>query len=191
MNDRVQDLVNGMARHVGPLDQVMKFSAADLVFFVAPLLLLLWFWPAPSAARALNQRVAGAALIGILIAALGGMVAGHLYHEARPFVSDLSTRQLIGHSADNSFPSDHTWFAFAAGTAIVWWRRLVGALALVVALLIGFARVFVGVHWPVDILAGALIGLVAGSLAAWTVPWWTGLQRWGARFLPSLLLARP
>lgn len=106
--------------------------------------------------------------------------------EPRPFVSH-HVHLLVTHAADSSFPSDHTAWGFAvvgmllfqffplfprayqhykeAPTSNIWRPFLVPSLLLVLALIlassIGFARVFVGVHYPGDILGGALDGLVA------------------------------
>ena len=191
MNDRIQDLVNGIAGHVGLLDRAMSLLATDLIFLVVPLMLALWFWPANTPQRALNQRVAAAALTALILALGAASLAGHAYAEARPFVSDPGTRLLVQHSADNSFPSDHATVSFAIAASIIWLRRLAGGLVMLAATLIGLARVFVGVHWPSDILGGAIIGLAAGSIAALSVPQWTSLQRWAASLLPRWLIVRP
>lgn len=191
MNDRIEDLLNGLSGHVAVLDRLMIVTARDVVFLAAVVLLGLWFWPAGGAGRALNQRVAAVAALAVLLALGVGSALGRLHQEARPFVSDSATRLLVPHAADNGFPSDHAVLSFALAGAIVWWRRLVGGVVLAAAVLVGIARVYVGVHWPSEIVAGAAIGFAAGMLAARTVPWWTGLQRSLARFLPPVLLARP
>lgn len=191
MNDRIEDLLNGMAGRFGPLDHVMTFAARDLVFLGAALVLALWFWPGRPGERALNQRTAVMSVFAVVLALAAGSVLHHLHSEARPFVVDGSTRLLIPHAADPGFPSDHALFSFAVAGTVVWWRRRLGLVALAAAALIGIARVYVGVHWPTQIVAGAVVGLLAGALAAWTVPWWTGPQRLLCRFLPPVLLARP
>ena len=191
MDDRIQDLINGMAGHAGLLDDAMKLLATGLIFLAVPLMLILWFWPANAPQRALNQRVAGAAVAAVMLALGVASLAGHAYADARPFVSDPGTRLLVQHSANNSFPSDHATVSFAIAGTIIWWRRLAGGLVMFAAALIGLARVFVGVHWPSDILGGAIIGLAVGSIAALSVPRLTCLQRWAARYLPPWLIAPP
>jgi undecaprenyl-diphosphatase len=191
MNDRIQDLINGLAGQSGIADHVMIFAAKDLILVAAVVLVALWFWPGSLSRRAANQRLVLAAAVSALVALAVGALIGHLHPEARPFVTDRTTHQLIGHAPDNGLPSDHALAGFAIGGTVVWWRRLVGGVLLAAALVVGFARVYVGIHWPGDILAGAAVGLAVGTLAAWTMPWWTGLQRWGCRFLPPRLVARP
>ena len=185
-------LINGLSGHVGLLDSLMRFIARDLIFLTPLLLLALWFWPAGTASeRAFNQRLAAATALGCVFAIALAAVVGELHEQARPFVADLGTRQLIPHAADNGFPSDHTSFAVAVGGAIVWWKRRLGSGYLMLGLIEGFSRVYVGLHWPSDVLAGVAVGLVAGGLAACTVPLWSAPLGWASRVLPPLLVSRP
>jgi len=191
MNAEGLHLINGLAGHSWLVDHFREFAARDLVFFAAPLFLALWFWPLPAGTRAANQRIVLATLLAIGLALLLAHFLARLDHDARPFVTDPATRLLIHHTADNSFPSDHASFAFAIGAAIVWRRRLIGGSGLVLALLIGLARIFVGVHWPEDIAAGAITGLLAGTLMAWAVPLLSWPQRLVSRAFPPWLAAPP
>ena len=82
------------------------------------------------------------------------------YSRPRPF-SILQIESLISHSAGNSFPSGHMTFYFALAFAVFfihkrWGWRLIGA-----AFIIGLARIFVGIHWPLDIIVGAIIGIIS------------------------------
>jgi undecaprenyl-diphosphatase len=191
MNDRIEDLINGMSGHVWLLDRVMTTAATGAVFLLGVMLVALWCWPAAPADRARRQRVAAAAVVAALLALLLGQGIGHLVPEARPFATDPDTRLLIAHAADNGLPSDHALVSFALGGTVVWWNRRLGVAALALAVAIGIARIYVGVHWPGDIAAGALVGLLVGGLAARTVPWCTAPQRWCCRWLPPWLLSRP
>ncbi len=81
-----------------------------------------------------------------------------LYYRPRPFVSN-QVNQLISHSASGSFPSGHGAFFFALSTVIYFYNKKAGLLFFLASFLIGLARIFVGLHYPSDILAGALIGI--------------------------------
>lgn len=59
-----------------------------------------------------------------------------------------------------SFPSGHTMSSFAAATAIYFFHRREGAIAMVFAALVGFSRLYLFVHWPTDVIAGAVLGIV-------------------------------
>jgi undecaprenyl-diphosphatase len=191
MNAQLQHLINGWAGHNALLDGAMRAGATYLIAAVGIALIALWWWPAAGPARAANQRVVVAAVVAAAGALLVGALVRALHPEARPFVVDPNTRLLIAHAADSSLPSDHALVSFSVAGTMLWWRRLVGTALVVIGALIGLARISVGVHWPADIAAGALIGMGIGSLAAWAVPWWTGAQRLACRVLPPWLLARP
>ena len=190
MNDTVQDWINGLAGHVSIVDLSMKLLARDAIFLLPFLMLGLWFWPA-GPERALNQRLGAAAFFAVFLALGFAGVLGDLHHEARPFVSDLSTKLLIPHSADNAFPSDHTAVAFAISGALLGWRRFVGFVCLGLATLIAVARIYVGVHWPSDVIAAAAAGLLAGAILARLLPVLEKPQQWFSRFLPRFLLSAP
>jgi undecaprenyl-diphosphatase len=155
------------------------------------LVLLLWFWPAQAVERASNQRIAAITALSVVAALAVASIVGHLVFEQRPFMVDLSTRLLIHHSADNSFPSDHTTVAFGAAGAILLWKRVVGAVVLIAGALIGIARIYVGVHWPSDILGAAAIGLIVGLSLARLAPLLIAPQRLLATLLPPVLVANP
>lgn len=74
---------------------------------------------------------------------------------------------LLYSSDPNSFPSGHTSTAFAAG--IVWLKLIpvksLKAVAVVQALLMGLSRMYVGVHYPSDVLMGALVGTLCAVIA--------------------------
>lgn len=191
MNTQLQHLINGWAGHNALWDGAMRAGATYLIAAIGIVLVALWWWPAAGPARAANQRVVVAAVAGAGGALLVGALVRALHPEARPFVADPTTRLLVTHAADSGLPSEHALVSFGVAGTVLWWRRLAGVVLLVIGALIGLARIYVGVHWPVDIAAGALIGMGIGSLAAWAVPWGTGAQRLACRVLPPWLLARP
>jgi undecaprenyl-diphosphatase len=189
MNDVIQDLINGWAGNSQLLDDAMKIIAKDFIYLVVPLLIVLWFLPGED--RALRQRVSLAVPAAVVLALAIGLAAGLLYSDSRPFVADPGTRQLISHSADNGFPSDHALVGFSAATTLLSWRLFAGVAVMAAAALIGFARIFVGVHWPLDILGGAVIGVLAGGMLGRMTPWLESAQRRSASWLPRWLVSSP
>jgi membrane-associated phospholipid phosphatase len=71
---------------------------------------------------------------------------------------------LVSRSADPSFPSDHAAAAAAIAVVVLLVHRRLGVLVLALAALVCFARVYVGAHYPGDVLAGAGIGVVVALL---------------------------
>ena len=85
-----------------------------------------------------------------------------IFHAPRPFVTHLDVRPLILETPYTSFPSGHATLFFALATAIYLYDKRAGYVFYVLATLIAISRVVVGVHYPVDIIAGAAIGVLVG-----------------------------
>ena len=84
-----------------------------------------------------------------------------LWDRPRPFVEN-QVNLLIDHANTASFPSGHAAFYFAISTVVFLYNKKAGAFFLLTSFLIALARVFVGVHWPLDIVAGAVVGILTG-----------------------------
>lgn len=113
-------------------------------------------------ARLRVLKVLAAVAMAFVLAKLGQ----HLIGTDRPFTTGLG-KQWLPHAASHSFPSAHASVscAFAVATALAarhWYWTLA---ALAVAALISWSRIYLGLHFPSDILAGALVGAVSGWLA--------------------------
>lgn len=91
----------------------------------------------------------------------------------RPFDVNTSIQLLIPRPTDFSFPSGHTGAAFASASALYFSKNRFRGLALILAALIGFSRLYLYVHYPTDVLAGVFIGILAG---------WCGYTLAGRRY---------
>lgn len=117
-----------------------------------------------------------AALAGLAALVLGFVsseVLKSLVMQPRPFVSLPDVRLLISPPSSYSFPSVNATYAFAASSgASLTARRLLGRLPiwvwgfLALAVAVSYSRVYVGVHYPSDVLSGAIIGISMGWLVA-------------------------
>ena len=107
-------------------------------------------------------QVLGAMAMAFVLARLGQ----YLIVRDRPFVVGLGT-QWLAHAASHSFPSAHASVscAFAMATALVARRWYWALPALAVGALISWSRIYLGLHFPFDVLAGALLGAACGWLA--------------------------
>ena len=152
-------LLNGLAGKSPLFDGFVVFCASYLAYVLIALLLALVFFSAYSRYRKLEILVAAAT--ASIIARLGiTELIRVFYHRLRPFLV-LPTHQLITDSAW-SFPSGHATFFFALATALYLYNKKWGTGFFVGAILITLARVIAGVHYPSDILGGALIGILVG-----------------------------
>jgi undecaprenyl-diphosphatase len=137
-----------------------RFAAQDLIL-VAPLLLMAgWLWRC-SAPRTALVHAALAALLGLGI----NQIIGLLWFEPRPFSLGVG-HQFLAHAADSSFPSDHLTIIWGVAFALLFyrdWRRAGLGLALL-GLPVAWARIYLGVHWPLDMLGAAAVGLFSALL---------------------------
>ena len=153
--------INAFARHTGWLHEPMRLFAADGVVLFGILLLVAW-WRARSLG-ALSVTRALLSPVAVLVAVALNQPLVHHFAEQRPFVAYPNALLLVSHSADPGFPSDHATMvgAVAVGVIASTWRpglRWLGSLTAVLALLMCFARVYVGVHYPLDVIAGLVVG---------------------------------
>jgi undecaprenyl-diphosphatase len=130
---------------------------ADFLIYVVPLLLLfMWL-------RGDRQR-RGLALKAFLVAFSGvgfNQVIGMVWQHPRPFMIGLG-HTLIPHVADSSFPSDHATVLFGISLTLLFARATLSGLGVLLAgLCVAWARIFLGVHFPLDMLGAAGVALVA------------------------------
>ena len=184
MNYEIFSLVNGLAGHFGPLDLLMVFAAKYLVFLLFAAGAVVTFLRArqdgwwPTGAWRIGQ--VGATLA---IALVWSQVVRLFGLSLRPFQTH-QVHMLITHDPGVSLPSDHATASFALAVS-VWFfvSAKWGPYFMGVAALVAISRVFVGVHYPADITAGALLATLAG-LAVWgaTLLW---QDRFVRRFTPE------
>lgn len=112
--------------------------------------------------RGTGIQVLGALLLSLVV---NNMILKNLVARVRPYEAVEGLIRIIEKQPDWSFPSGHASSSFAAATVIWLNHRKTGWPALVLAGLIAFSRMYVGVHYPTDVLAGAAVGVLMGWLA--------------------------
>lgn len=159
MDKGLFQLVNGLAGHVWLVDWAMNILASDYLIPVADSLFLLGLWfslPHPERRRQ-SQMGVMAALASVGLS--GGIVKllNLVYFRPRPF-AQMEVSLLFYRPTDSSFPANAATVAFAIAAAVWLFNRRAGYILFLPAVLVSFARVYVGIHYPLDILGGMALG---------------------------------
>ncbi|QRY77026.1 phosphatase PAP2 family protein [Pseudomonas sp. PDNC002] len=144
---------------------------ATAPLFLLPLAML-WLWCRGDAGR----RSALLRALCVMAASLAlAQTIGLLWPTPRPFALGLG-HAWLAHAANASFPSDHmTLFAGAAISLLCDGIYLPGAAIALTGVLVGLARVYLGIHFPLDLLGGCAVAAIGNTLV------WIAWNQWGGR----------
>ena len=136
------------------------YAGYGVVLF-ATLLLLSW-WQARRYGDLARVSAALWAPVGALVALGLNQVLVATFAEPRPYTVMPHVTVLVARSTDYSFPSDHAVMAGAVAAGILLVDRRLGLAAAFLAVLMAGARVYVGAHWPLDVVTGLAVGAIVG-----------------------------
>lgn len=99
----------------------------------------------------------------ILCGIIGNLILKNIFKRNRPFDIYEMTDLLIKKPMDYSFPSGHTMSSIAAATVIFNINYKIGIISWIIAILIAFSRMYLYVHYPSDVMIGAITGFLIGT----------------------------
>ncbi|MFA4890473.1 MAG: phosphatase PAP2 family protein [Candidatus Paceibacterota bacterium] len=168
MNQVIFQYLNNLAGGSQGFDNLVIFCAEWLPYVLIAVFLVLLIFGKKTYREKIKIFIF-AALSVFLSRIIITEIIRYFYPVSRPFVNNI-VHQLIFHETSSSFPSGHATFFFALAMAVMLatrWRTW-GAVFFTGAVLISLARVVAGIHWPYDILAGAVVG-VFSALVFWVL----------------------
>jgi undecaprenyl-diphosphatase len=156
-----------MAVTFSALNPFMRFLSeqAEYLFYLG--IIVYWFTRIHK-----NRQMVITTLLSACVGFGVGSILSHFFYRDRPFVH-YTVNQLIEHSPNASFPSDHSIGAFVIATGIWLFRKKDGVIWLVLAGLISFSRIWNGVHYPSDVITGAFIGVISAFMINQMVHRWS------------------
>ena len=142
------------------LDAILIGIAEVMPYVFMIIMLYLWF-----DVNIERKRSSFNAGLSVLLGMLTSYVISLFYYHSRPFVDNLGT-QLVEHAPDSSFPSDHTTFIFSISIMLLFNKstRSIGVILCTLSLISGLSRVFVGVHFPLDILSAIFVAVFSSMI---------------------------
>ncbi|MEN1970079.1 undecaprenyl-diphosphatase [Lentibacillus sp. N15] len=158
MNYELFKGIRQLAGHHPILDGFMVFISEKSLIIYAIAFILMWIFG--------NEKYKKTIFFATITGFLGlflNLIISYIYFEPRPFVTH-SVNVLINHAADASFPSDHTTGAFSLALAVFLRQRKIGVGMLLFAVLTGVSRIYVGHHYPIDILGSIVVAVLVSVL---------------------------
>jgi undecaprenyl-diphosphatase len=154
--------INSLAGHYQWLDALAIFLAAYLQYFLGAGVVI---WMLVKKDRLVFWKNFKITVYFFVVAIISRFIFGEIIkraiNRARPFESD-QVNLLFSYDAGLSFPSGHMSFFFAFSTAVYFYNKKAGLICYIASFLMGLARIYVGVHYPLDILGGMVLGFLAG-----------------------------
>ena len=150
------------------LISLATFIARDLIVIAPLAVMALWLWGSDQQLKTQRTLVLKTG-IALAYALTISWCIGNLFPHARPFVVGLG-HQFLSHAPDDSYPSDHGTAIFTFAIAFLCWHRVwSGAILVGISIAIAWSRIYLGVHWPADMLGGLLVGALSCLFAqvAW------------------------
>jgi undecaprenyl-diphosphatase len=175
LNEALFLLINA---HDSPSAVVLTMAKvmADQAIWLAPMALIIGWFRGTERTRMLMLEATASGLAGLLI----NQVIGLFWQHPRPFMIGLGNT-FIPHVADSSFPSDHLTLLWSIAFSFLMHQRprLAGVVLALLGLPVAWARIYLGVHFPLDMLGAALVALASACFCFHEERWFLHrLYRW-------------
>ncbi|QGQ47607.1 phosphatase PAP2 family protein [Metabacillus sediminilitoris] len=115
--------------------------------------------------RGLVQATSIASAASLLVSHLPVAIVKKLYPRKRPYIALLETKVAANPLQDHSFPSGHTTAVFSVIIPFIIFMPQLAVVLIPLALSVGLSRMYLGLHYPSDVLAGCLLGTTTGFLS--------------------------
>ncbi len=162
MNMEFFRLINNLANKNAALDSIMIFFSKDVPYIfmaVTALVFILGVIKNNEEYRKASVNTFVLTVINLFIA----FIAGSIYYVDRPFVHN-KVNLLMPHSKDASFPSDHATGTMSIALGLGKYNKILGILMAILSIIVGFSRVYVGHHYPSDVIGAYIIVFITSYL---------------------------
>lgn len=157
--DTIFKVINGAAGQNQTMDNIMMFCSQKLPIILALLVIVVYvvgIVKHSKEARAAAVNTVVFLAINMILSA----IIGNVWYAQRPFVKDPSANLLYLHKPNSSFPSDHSLASMSIALGLTAYNKVLGVVSIIISVLIGVSRVYVGHHYPEHVVGSYLIAIV-------------------------------
>lgn len=165
INVQLFRMINNLGKQFEGLNPLMVLISEKMIYLLAAAVLLYLLSRKP-----VNRLMVLSGFAALIFAIAIGKIAGLFHSNNQPFAELTDVNKLIDMGVNNSFPSDHTIIFFTFTVSFWLFKRRHNYLWVLLALVVGLSRIWVGVHYPADVAAGAIFGAAAAYLAYRQIP---------------------
>ena len=157
--------INDIGKDYTFLNPFFVLIAEYTIYVLILALVVYWFTRIKA-----NRVMIISAILSFVLAEIVGKSLGLLHFNYQPFVDLTNVNQLIEKEIGNSFPSDHTMIFFTVCFTFFFFRTKFKYFWFFLAILVGLSRIWAGVHYPADVLVGAIVGIGAAYACSKITP---------------------
>lgn len=151
--------IHGLSRKYDLLDGLMVISSKVLPYILIMLMIGIFIKGMINKDQSFRGLVVETVILTIVNLMLSYII-GKIFFFPRPFESNPSIDPLYPHSPNASFPSDHALGSMSLALGLRCYSKMMGAIGLISTILVGISRIYIGHHYPLDIIGGFSIALL-------------------------------
>ncbi|MDR3593217.1 undecaprenyl-diphosphatase [Clostridium sp.] len=162
MNMELFRMINNLANKNTILDKVMIFFSKDVPYIfmaVTAIVFILGIMKNNSNSRKAVFSTFVITVINLILS----FIIGNIYYVDRPFVHN-KVNLLVPHVTDASFPSDHATGTMSIALGLTKYNKILSTILTILSLIVGFSRVYVGNHYPMDVIGAYIIVVVTNHI---------------------------
>jgi len=155
MNMEFFMIINNFAYKNALLDKVMIFFSNDVPYIFMAVIVLIFILGIINNKKE-NRKIAVNTVVITAINLIINLMIRIIFHINRPFV-DHNVNLLVSHDTASSFPSNHATGTMSIAVALNKYNKVLGLIMTILSIIVGFSRVYVGDHYPIDIIGSYII----------------------------------